>query len=131
MFEAAGRDTSSIFCSLSCAPQPSLLPTDRLQHLNWVQVMEPAAGQLAAAVISLMSSLTARHHESPGLLSMVLPQLSFARWGLEGEHLLLALIWLSMRASQAHSRHAGRDMTAWPVRLSPPCQATSTVRAMP
>ena len=58
--------------------------------------MEPAAGQLAAAVIALMSSLTARHHEEPGLLAGILPQLSFARWGLEGAplwHVLLLHAW--------------------------------------
>ena len=48
-----------------------------------LQILEPAAGQLTAAVLALMSSLTARNHAGRGVMGLVY-QLSFARWGLEG-----------------------------------------------
>ncbi|KAK9813958.1 hypothetical protein WJX73_006860 [Symbiochloris irregularis] len=66
------------------------------------QVLEPAAGQLTAAVVALMSSLTARNHHAPGMMGM-LYQISFARWGLEGyiiaEANRLTGVWLLARCA--------------------------------
>ena len=49
-----------------------------------IQILEPAAAQLSAAIFSLIAALTARRHTGPFLM-WCLYNLSFARWGLEGD----------------------------------------------
>lgn len=58
-------------------------PTPARPHLLQ-QVLEPASAQLSAAVLTLISTLIARESNPHGLL-LLIKELSFARYGLEGQ----------------------------------------------
>lgn len=67
-----------------------------------LQVMEPSAAQLSAAVLALVNTLIARQGQ-PGPLLKLAQSVSFARWGLEGyviaESNKLVGVWLLARCA--------------------------------
>ncbi|PSC68046.1 ABC transporter G family member 28-like [Micractinium conductrix] len=82
----------SVFITYSCTGLAYLLS----------QVMEPAAAQLAAAVLALINTLIARQQHARGLVRLA-QWTSFARWGLEGyviaESNKLTGVWLLARCA--------------------------------
>ncbi len=62
---------------------PLLLASPPLLLVLALQVMEPSAAQMSAAVLTLISTLIARESNPHGLLRLI-KETSFARWGLEG-----------------------------------------------
>jgi hypothetical protein len=67
---------AAVTCYHSRGAAASLLPR--------LQVMQPNAAQLAAAVAALINALVASKFSTTGVMGMM-NSVSYARWGLEGE----------------------------------------------
>jgi hypothetical protein len=74
-----------------CIPLPNLLLPPSLLLLLLLQVMQPSAAQLAAAVAALINALVASKFSTTGVMGMM-NSVSYARWGLEGEQTLGAVL---------------------------------------